>query len=503
MDQVVHAAWEGLRLVFTWPNILYPIIGTVLSMFVSLLPGLSGATLLALAIPLTLAWEPLPVMLLFGSLLGGATFMGSVSSILINVPGRNASAATTLDGYPMAQQGRAATAIACAATASALGSSFGVLVLIALVPVMQQVVLLVGPAELLMLVVWGITTIVALTRESVLKGLTMAGVGFLVAAIGLDPRTAESRYTFGLTYLQDGVSQVPVFLGLLALAELIHLCASGRRTISGRTTAAELSGSVREGVLAVFRHFGLFVRSSIIGTVVGMVPGVGGTVASFMAYGHAKQTAGRDGHRFGRGDIRGVLAPEAANDAKDAGALVPALAFGIPGGTGTAILLGALALHGLAPGPELMTDRLPLVFVLIWSLFISNWLTSLLGLLSVPHLTRLTLVRTHLLVPIILATVTLGALAYRGRVEDVAAAFVFGVIGYYLKRYGWPRLPFVIAFVLGPLFEIYFHLTIRLHELGRIDFWTRPLVIGLAALTVATLLLPYRRSLWNIRSFRS
>ena len=304
MEQVASAAWEGLALVFSWPNILYPIVGTILAMIVSLLPGISGATLLALAIPLTVGWEPLPIMLLFGSLVGGATFMGSISAILLNVPGRNSSAATTLDGYPMAQQGRAATAIGCSATASALGSSFGVLILILLVPLMQQVILLVGPAEFLMLVVWGLTTIVAMTRDSVLKGLAVAGIGFLVASIGFDPRTAESRYAFGSEYLRNGVSHVPIFLGLLALAELITLAASGRSTISGRTRAADLSGSRWEGSLAVFKHFGLFIRSSIIGTTVGMIPGIGGTVASFTAYGHAVQSAGRDRARFGTGDVR-------------------------------------------------------------------------------------------------------------------------------------------------------------------------------------------------------
>ena len=227
MEPVLQAAWEGLRLVFSWPNILYPILGTLLAMVVSVLPGISGVTLMALAIPLTAAWEPLPIMLLFGSFVAGATFMGSVTSILLGIPGKASTAATTLDGYPMAQQGRAKTAIGAAAMASALGSTFGVLVLILLIPVIREAILVFGPPEFLMFVIWGLTTIAVVTRGSVVKGLAMAGVGFLISFIGFDSRTAELRYTFGSLYLSEGLSLVPVFLGIFAITELI--CTDERR----------------------------------------------------------------------------------------------------------------------------------------------------------------------------------------------------------------------------------------------------------------------------------
>ncbi len=491
MELVIRAAWEGLLLVFSWPNILYPILGTLLAMIVSVLPGIGGVTLMALAIPLTITWEPLPIMLLFGSFVAGATFMGSVTSILLGIPGKASNAATTLDGYPMAQQGQAKTAIGASAMASALGSSFGVLVLILLIPVMREAILVFGPPEFLMLVIFGLTTIVVLPRGSVVKGLAMAGVGLLASFIGFDPRTAELRYTFGSLYLRDGLSLVPVFLGIFAITEMINLERSGRGTISGRSSVNELTGSVWVGVLSIFKHFGLFIRCSILGTVVGIIPGVGATVASFVAYAHAVQTARKDQKKFGRGDIRGVLAPEAANDAKDGGALVPMLAFGIPGGTGSAMLLVVLVVHGLTPGKELMTNHLDLVFVLIWSLFFSNWMTSIVGVACVNLLTRLTVVRAQLLVPIMAVLVTLGAFVYPGRIEDVIVAFLFGFLGYYLKKYGWPRIPLVIALVLGSLFEINLHITLQLHQLGRINFWTRPIAMGLLGLTVISLALPY------------
>lgn len=480
MAPVLAAAWEGLTLVFTWPNILYPIAGTLVAMVVALLPGLSGAALMALAIPLTFGWEPLHVMLLYGALVGGATFMGSVTAILLNIPGTAPNAATLIDGYPMAQQGMARTALAASATASALGSTFGVAVLIAVVPLIARIIPRIGPAEYLLLAIWGLLAIGTLIRGSVSKGLAAAGLGLMLSFIGFDMRSADVRFTFGTLYLQDGLSVVPVFLGLFAIAETIDLIGSGRVTISGRTRVEELGGSAGEGILAVFRHWGLFLKSSGIGTVVGMIPGLGGTVAAFVAYGEAARTD-RAG-TMGTGDIRGVIASESANDAKDGGSLLPTLALGIPASTGTAVLLGVMAIHGIRPGQELLSEGLSLAFALIWALFLSNWITSVVGLGIVRPLSRLTIVRTRRLIPPIAVLALLGALAYRGRVADVWVAMLFGAIGYLMKKYDWSRVAFVMALVLGPLFELNLQLTLDLQRLGRIDFWTRPSVLVLLAL---------------------
>jgi len=486
---VVDAALEGLALVLSWPYILYPLAGTVLAMIFSATPGMNSSSLMALAIPVTYAWDPLAVMLLFGAFVGGATFMGSVTAILFNIPGKAQNAVTLLDGYPLTRQGQAKTAIGCAAASSALGSTVGIFLLVAMLPLLRQASIALGPAEYLMLAIWGLTLLSALIGDSVIKGLAAAGLGLSLAMIGYDPRTAEPRFTFGIDYLHDGLSLVPVFLGLFALAEVIDLVVSGRETVSGRPGLQQVGGSVAEGVRSVFRHFGLFLRSSVIGTVIGSIPGIGGAVAGFIAYSHASQTA-RDRSRFGHGDIRGVLAPEAAMDAKDGGALVPTLALGIPGGSGTAVLLGALTLHGLTPGRELLNDNLVLVFVLIWSLFLSNWITSLLGLTLVNPMARLSTIRTTRLIPVILTLAVMGAVQYRGEIADVLCAVIFGLLGFAMKRLDWSRVPLVIALALAPLFESNLHLTLRLHELGRIDFFSRPLVLLLALLTVGNLFLP-------------
>ncbi|MEW5917929.1 MAG: tripartite tricarboxylate transporter permease [Gemmatimonadota bacterium] len=491
MPSVLEAAWEGLLFVLSWPNVLYPLAGTLAAMVVALLPGISGAALMALAIPLTFGWAPEQVMLLFGALVGGATFMGSVTAILLNIPGSGPSAATLLDGYPMARQGQAKTALAASATASALGSTFGIIVLIALLPVVTRVVPLIGPPEFLMLAVWGLLTIGTLLRGSVSKGLAAAGLGLMLSFIGFEPRTAELRYTFGTLFLQDGLSVVPVFLGVFALAEVIELGVSRRGTISGRSSVEALGGSVAEGIRAVFRHGGLFMRSSLIGTIVGMIPGLGGTVAGFVAYGAAARTSPNG--RFGQGDIRGVIAPEAATDAKDGGSLLPALALGIPANAATAVMLAAMTLHGIRPGQELMTERLPLTFAIIWSLFIANWVTSLLGLSVVRPLARLTVVRTDRLIPFVLAVSILGAVSFRGQLADVWVACAFGVVGYLMKKYGWSRLAFVMALVLGPLLESNLRLSWSLHQLERINFWTRPSVLVLGLLMVLTMVPAWRQ----------
>lgn len=481
---VLAAAWEGLRLVLAWPNILYPVAGTLVAMLVALLPGVSGAALMALAIPLTFGWDPLHVMLLYGALVGGATFMGSVTAIMLNIPGSAPNAATLIDGYPMAQQGMAQTALAASATASALGSTFGIAVLIAALPLIARIIPRVGPAEYLLLATWGLLAIGTIIRGSVAKGLAAAGLGLMLSFIGFDPRTADLRFTFGALYLQDGLSIVPVFLGLFAVAETIDLSASGRVTVSGSTRVEELGGSTIDGIVAVFRHGWLFLKSAVIGTVVGMIPGLGGTVAAFVAYGEAARTD-RTG-TLGTGDIRGVIAPESANDAKDGGALLPALTLGIPASAGTAVLLGVMAIHGIRPGEELLTEGLPLAFALIWALFISNWITSIAGLAVVRPLSRLTIMRTRRLIPPISVLALLGAFAYRGRVADVWVAMAFGVLGYLMKKYDWSRVAFVMALVLGPLFELNLQLTLNLQRLGRIDFWTRPSVLVLLALIALT-----------------
>lgn len=481
---MADAAWTSLGLLFSWPYILYPVAGTLLSMLFAGLPGVSGATLMALAMPLVYTMEPTEALLLFGAFVGGGTFMGSVSAILLGIPGKDSNAATVLDGYPMAQQGLAKTAIGCAAAASALGSTLGVAALLAMLPYLREAMLLFGPTEFVALGLWGITTVALASQGSPWKGFGAAGLGFLLTLIGVDPRSGETRLTFGSLYLHDGLDFVLIFLGVFSLAEVIGLLTSGRKTISGKERLEELQGNVWDGVRAVFANFRLFLQSSGVGALVGMIPGVGGMIAGFAAYGLAVRTV--DDGNFGNGDIRGVLAPEAANDAKDGGALAPSLVFGIPSDSGTAMLLVALTQMGVAPGRELLEHHLGYVFLLVVSLFFSNWLTSLLGLALVRPLAWLTVAPARPMGGVLLALTTLGAFAYRRNVADLLAVGLFGLLGYCMKKHGWSRVALVAAIVLGPLIETNWLLSHRLHELGRVSVLERPITLLLAGLTAVS-----------------
>ena len=486
---ILEGAWDGLVLVLSWPNPLYLVLATIAAMAVAALPGISGITLLTLAVPLTFSWEIQPSLVVFGALVGGGTFMGSVTAILFNIPGTAPSAATAIDGHAMTRQGRAREALGCSAAASALGSSVGVVVLALLLPFVGSVLHLMGPAEMLVLAAWGLLSVVAVIRKAPTKGFILVGLGLMAAFVGLDPISAEARFTFGTLYLLDGIPAIPVFIGIFAVAEAIDLIATRRPRIAERIDPEGLAGSARKGVLAVFRFPRVFLRSSLIGAIVGIMPGVGGTAASFIAYNEARRTAGASG-RFGKGDVRGVLAPEAANDAKDGGSLLTTLAFGIPGSAVTAVLLAAFEVHGLRLGRSLLQNDLDLVFALIWALFLSNWITSLLGLALASRMAGLAEVRSGRLIPVILVLAAVGAIGYRGRLGDVALAFAFGVAGYAMRRYGWPRIAFVMALILGSLVEVNLHLTMTLHELGRLNFWTRPSVLVGAALVMVTVIGP-------------
>lgn len=488
-----EALAQGATHVLSWPGILIPVVGTLLSMVTSFLPGIGSASLMALMLVLTLSWEPESVLLMFGALTGGATFMGSITAILFNIPGGAPSAAALLDGHPLALKGYPKTAIACAATASAVGSIFGVVVLLAMLPVIRPFLLEFGPLERMLLGIWGLTTIVAVPNTPPLKSLTMAVLGLMVAMVGSDPNTSDPRWTFGLDALRDGIGVLPALLGLFTLAEL----ADWKRRDALEATRLDAGAprdSVRAGIRAVFRHPGLTLRSSLIGTLVGIIPGVGGTVAAFLAYGQAANTARGDRSGFGKGDIRGVIAPEAAVDAKDGGSLLPAVAFGLPGSEAGVILVTVLALHGLVPGTPMLTEQLPMTMTLILALLLSNILTSVVGVLATPQLARLhRLDIDRLALPALVVSV-FAVIQVNGSLADFYAAIAFGLLGYVFKRHGWPRVPFVIAFVLGEFIETNLTLSLRLAELGRVDLFERPASLAILALTVISMAWMYRRT---------
>ncbi len=457
----------GVVGVFSWPGILIPVAGTLLAMITSFLPGIGGTSLAAFLLVITMDWDRESVLLLFGAITGGATFMGSITAILFNIPGSVSSTPTLLDGYPMGRNGYARTAIACAATASAVGSVIGVILLLSVLPLVRPLLLEFGPLERLLVGIWGLMTIISVPTGSPLKASFMAALGLVVAMFGVDPGSGLPRWNFGSLSLTGGFSLVPVLLGVFTFSELLNWM----RTIHLEKAVPDAPApddSVRKGIRSVFKHPGLVLRSSMIGSLVGMIPGVGGTVAGFVAYGQSVQSAKGDRSQFGNGDIRGVIAPEAAVDAKDGGSLLPALAFGLPGSEAGVMLLAVFAVHGIVPGLPMLGDQLPLTFLLIVALLFSNILTSVLGIAATPWLARLKRLRIdRLALPCLMVSI-LAVLQLESRLLDVYTAIGFGLLGYFWRAHDWPRVPFVIAFVLGSLIETNLVLTIQLLEFNRI-----------------------------------
>ncbi len=465
MAAYLDAILIGLINSISYPGLFIVIGATLIAMATSFLPGLGSASLMSLLLLLTLSWSQESILLLFGALVGGATFMGSVTAILFNIPGSPPNAAALLDGYPLARRGFPRTAIACAATASAVGSVIGVVVLLGLLPFLGLLLPQLGIWEQLLLGLWGLSTIIAIPSRSPLKSLLMCSLGLTLAMVGVDPITGQHRFTFGFDSLVQGIGTIPLLLGLFTLAEIINWRDQSHQGIWSESPSNE--DSTWTGIKSVFVHKWLTLRSSVLGTLIGIIPGVGGTAAGFIAYSQAQQHA-EDRSEFSKGDIRGLLAPEAAMDAKDGGSLVPAIMLGLPGSEAGVFLLAAFLFHGMVPGAPMLSSQLPLTMTLIFALLLSNLLTSMLGVIAAPRLARLSRFSLRkLALPILLVSLVL-IVRMNGAVWELYVALLAAFCGYALKRANWPIVPLIIAFVLGDFLERNFSLSMRLIELDRI-----------------------------------
>jgi putative tricarboxylic transport membrane protein len=490
---VIEAILNGVGRALDGPGPLIMLAGTVYGMLVGVLPGISGATGILLLVPVTFAWPLDHALLLFAAAWGGSSYGGAITAILIKIPGESTNAMTMLDGYPLTQQGRASEALGASALATALGSTVGIVVLIATIPVLRATVLLFGPAEFFTLALLGIAVIAVVSGESPMKGLFSGALGILVGLHGYNPITGVSRFDFGTLYLQDGIPLFPVFIGMFAMSQAIDLAVHHRTVVDVEVQGSSISvAGLLRGMGAIFTHFGLFLRCSMIGTIVGAIPGPGGAVATFLAYGHARATAG-DASLFGKGDIRGVLAPEAANDAKDGGSLMPTIAFGVPGTVASGVILLALQFHGVRTGPELLGPNLALVFVLLTSLFASNWITSLIGVATARWLARLTMVPTSYISVVVIVTSVVGALATRGLFEDVVVMLIFGVVGYVFIILDVPVVPMVIALLLVEILETSLNQVLQIGDGSAALLWTRPISLGLLIIIALTITWPLLR----------
>ncbi len=488
---MLEALFEGLVLVLQWKAIAFMLLGILLGFWVGLLPGLGGATTLALMLPFIYTMQPVEAFAFLLGMHAVTATTGDMTSVLFGVPGEAASAATILDGHAMAKKGEAGRALGAALASSLVGAIVGAFALAIAIPIVRPLVLTFGSPELFMLAMVGLAFIASLSSQGgrgMLRGFLAGALGLFFATIGQDPQAGVARYSLGTLYLWQGLDLVPVLVGLFAIPEIIDLVVRGT-SIAGALPAGKLSRGALEGVKDTFRHFGLTIRCSLIGTFIGIMPGMGGAVAQWMAYGHATQSARNAEERkgFGQGDVRGVLGPGAANNSKEGGSLIPTIAFGVPGSTAMAILLGGFFLLGLVPGPDMLSKHLPVTFSMVWTIVLANVITVLACFLFLNKLAKLTSVRGSLLIPVILVLVFIGSFTSNNHYGDLVVTLLFGGIGYLMVLAGWPRAPFVLGLVLGKIAENYLYISVARYEAA---WLTRPVVLVLIAIAVAVILYP-------------
>ena len=472
----------GLIQVFTWPAFGLMLIGIFVGFWVGILPGLGGATTIALMLPFIYDMTPIGAFAFLLGMLSVVSTTGDITSILFGVPGEGTTAATILDGHPMAKKGEAGRALGAVLMSSLVGAVFGALVLIIAIPIVRPLVLSFASPELFMLNIMAISFIGSLSGKSVLKGMMMGGLGFLLSMIGMESQSSQMRYTFGSTYLWDGLSIVPVMVGLFGIPEVVDLAV--KRSSIAESAWGRLSG-VMEGIKDTFRYWFLTLRCSAIGSFFGTI-GIGSGISQWVVYAHARQSS-RNKEMFGKGAVEGVLGPGAANNSSMGAALIPTLAFGIPGGTAMAVLLGAFRITGLVPGPDMLTTHLTVTFSMFWVMVIANIITVGVCLLFVNQIAKITFVKGTRLIPFIVLLIYLGGFTAHNNFMDIVVVLVFGLLGAAMVWLDWPRPPLVLGLVLGNWAENYLYISTNRYGT---DWLLRPIVIVILILTVAVIFYP-------------
>lgn len=488
---MLETGLEALTLILQPERLLFMAAGVCVGLVVGVMPGLGGTVGMSILLPFVYGMDPFSGVALLIGMAAVVHTSDTFPSVLLGVPGSSGSQATVMDGYPLAQQGQAGRALGAAFTASLIGGIFGAIVLFGVIAVARPLILALGNPELFMLALFGLSIVAVLSQGSLIAGLTAGLGGMLFAYIGAAPAAAEIRYTFDIIYLYNGIPLALIALGLFAIPEMVDLVAADRAIArESKITAGRL-----DGVRDVFRNKWLVLRNSALGTAVGCIPGLGGSVVDWFAYALTRRTV-RDTSQFGKGDIRGVIGPEAANNAKEGGTLMPALLFGIPGSGTTAVLLGGLILLGLQAGPSMLEDDLDVTLSVAWTLALANVLGATLCVVLSRQVSKLALVPAKRLVPFLLVVVVLAAYQASRHWGDIFMLLLLGVLGWVMKNVGWPRIPFLIGFVLAVPVERYLHLSMSLHGYG---LFTRPIVVIVAVLILLLIFGRPLASLWRAR----
>jgi TctA family transporter len=467
-------------------RLMFLALGCIMGLVLGIVPGIGGLAGTAMLLPFTFTMDPYSAFaLLLG--LGATTATGDpIPAVLFGVPGGAASAATVLDGFPMAKRGEAGRALSAAYMSSLMGGIFGALLLAISIPILRPVMLFIGSPELLAFSILGISMVAVLSGNAPLRGITAGCLGIMLAMIGTDPQTGTLRWTMDSLYLWDGLPLVPLLLGVFALPELCDLLIA-RVAISSDTSTGNIYKGQWQGVKDCFKNWWLILRCSWIGGGIGSIPGISASVVDWLAYGHALKTEKGASATFGKGDVRGVIASESSNNAKEGGALVPTIAFGVPGSATMAILLGAFLIHGLVPGPDMLTKNLSITYSMVWSVALANILGAGLCYAFSPQFARIATLRYTLILPAVLGIVYIGAFEASRQWGDLITLLFFGLVGWIMKQAKWPRPPLILGVVLGDTIERYMFISIERYGLS---WMLRPIVALLFLMAIVGLVRP-------------
>lgn len=487
----------GLQGLFTPTVLLFLVFGFVLGFVVGSIPGFNDANLMAILLPFTLFLDSTTAVVTMAALYASAQAAGSIPAILLNIPGTPGNSASVLEGYPLSKQGRAGFALGISFAASAIGGVFGGLFALLTAPVLGSFALGFGPAEMFLIGVFGLTVVSSLTGEDPFRGLLITGFGLLIGLVGADSMTAYPRGTFGLIELYDGLPLIPVLLGLFGLSELLFLMKQG--SVADDQASERGFSEVTAGIFEALRYRFTLAMSSVVGAVVGIIPGAGATIGSFVAYGQARQWS-RERSRFGTGHPEGLVASDSANNAVAAGAIVPLLTLGLPGSASTTVMLAALFLHGVTPGPRLFINFQAEAYTILMSLVLTGALIAALGIPLARYFRKVTFVPTHYLVPVVAVLLFVGAFAWRFNGFDILIMVAFGVFGAILKLYDYPIPAFLLAIILSPIMENNFLRATRIG--GYPALYDSPIAKVLIVLIALAVLAPLIGAVWRRYSER-
>jgi putative tricarboxylic transport membrane protein len=482
MMEIINNVIYGFSVALQPVNLMYCFFGVLMGTLVGVLPGLGPAAAIALLLPATFKATPVAATIMLAGIYYGAMYGGSTTSILVNIPGEAASVVTTLDGYQMARKGRAGPALGIAAFGSFIAGTFAVIALTFVGPLLSNLAIAFGPPEFFSLMIVGITILTYLSSGSMIKALIMAGVGLILSGVGMDTISGKYRFTFQIQSLLDGVGIVPVAMGLFGISEvLLNLETEIKREVLD-SRLKNLFPSVKDWLASIWS----IIRGSILGFFLGIIPGGGAVIASFASYAIEKKVSKHPGE-FGKGAIQGVAGPEAANNAGAGGSFIPLLTLGIPANPVMAILLGALMIHGLAPGPLLIKNAPDLFWGTIVSMYIGNVMLLVLNLPLIPIWVKVLKVPYYLLYPLILLFCLIGAYSLENSASDIFIMLVFGILGFLMKKFRYDGAPLILALVLGQRLETSFRRSLIMSHGDFSIFISRP--ISLAFLITALLLL--------------